>query len=46
MKISLKDSKFHDDFKPIFSEIGTEESTPDEFRKMKSNPKKGPTYIK
>ena len=44
MQKSLKDIKFHDDFKPIFSEIGTKELTPNELKNMKSNPKKGPRF--
>ncbi len=41
MKKTLKDIKFHDDFKPIFSEVGTKESTRDELKQMKSDLKKG-----
>lgn len=44
MKKSLKDIKFHDDFKPVFSELGTKELTRDELKKMKSDPKKGPRF--
>ena len=44
MKKTLKDIKFHDDFKPIFSEVGTKELTRDELKQMKSDPKKGPRF--
>lgn len=41
---SFKDIKFHDDFKPIFNEIGTKEYTSEELRNMKSDKKKGPRF--
>jgi len=44
MKKTLKDIKFHDDFKSVFSEVGTMELSPDELKQMKSNPKKGPRF--
>lgn len=36
----LKDIKFHDGFKPIFSEVGTKELTRDELKEMDFDPKK------
>lgn len=44
MKKTLKDIKFHDDFKPAFSEVGTKEFTSNELKQMKSNPKKDPRF--
>ena len=44
MKKTLKDIEFHDDFKPLFSEVGTKELTRDELKQMKSDPKKGPRF--
>lgn len=44
MEKTFKDIKFHDDFKPIFSEIGIKEYTSDELKNMKSDKKKGPRF--
>ena len=44
MKKSLKDIKFHEDFKSVFSQVGTQEATGNELKQMKSDPRKGPRF--
>lgn len=40
----MKDIKFHNDFKPVFSEVGNKELTRNELKQMKFDYKKEPRF--